>query len=546
MLPRGAGVIAAVSLVAISVAASAQTRPPWNPGALPPADQWNAYFENKQDLIPAGGPSLYGLDGSPQMGVGNSPGATEYPMIMGGQTGTGGSISCVHGYPSIDPTVDVNCHFTAENNGSVYLNNGWGHLAKFLSPGGFQTSPLLFTAADGLQPGDISSGTAGVSPTIGGNTPITTSNLGALNAQNANPDFWFDHVHNGTLVTAQTSGEVVDAWRVISINVSTPITGKLSFQRVAVTVTGYVLGEQINALAGAYSPAAADAFDFTTYMTGGEAAPFQLGNFNAQSINYQICLNPSSGITLPFIQPVYWNNNNAGGTFRSYVTTVTITNLEWQCFKLTLPADSTAGLWNSVSHPDEPALVNGIDLGSGSNFQTANLNVWQNGDFRTTAGAGQLVDQAAGAYIQVTGVHNRVGSLLTAPYQPLPYIQELAKAQNHFYSTFPIGTTPIAGAGINLGEIQFAAQVSGANPNFFSLALPFTPNNAAAGNGTNTFLSPAAASSSHVRDETAGADGGTCSVLSWKANVVTGTCVGASSTAAGNILGINDLIDTGM
>ena len=478
---------------------------------------------------------FYGPDGSPQAMIGYGWGATQFPMLQGSEFG--GSVMC-RSNTATYYTDNVNCYFGASNLGSVGIFNGNGTIAQFQGGGASQTDiPIVISAGNGTTTADISFN--GGAPTLGLSTAVTFNNFISLYALNANPDFWIDTVNAGGVTTA-TSGAIVDGWRTTDTQ-----SGKLSFQKILLSTLGQgaatnsTYGEKITVTSGSYSSASTDQFIAFQNLSGGEASSLQWGTSAAQQLDSSYCFY-GSGLTVPFNIPISFRNNGSAGTpDLSYVVNFSIpANGGFYCATTLVPGKTT-GTWRSSANDNYVGLTVGLDLGSGSNFQAASTGAWVAGNSTASAASSSLVGQATGAYIVVFRSYVRRGA--SVPYAPLPYEQELAKAQEHFYSTFAPQTAPAQNVGINSGEIQFPAAVFGANSNVVSVSLPGTMKEHFS-TSVSTFFNPAAANA-NCRDETANADGGTVTVLSWTANRITIKCNGNAGTSVGNILGVHMTLD---
>jgi hypothetical protein len=548
--------LASTAVLAIAGAALAQSPPPWGPGALPTQQNWLGFWANKQDVQMKINPSFLslGLDGTPQGGVGYSWHANAYCLFQGSFYGgsppptapsaANGAVVCQDG----TVTDDVNANIVAENNGYVQLVNGWGVMAEFISPGGNQLDvPFQFTAANPSVAADITAN--GAAPTLGGSKAITFANLGQTYSLNANPDFWFDQINAGQLNTTTSNGPIADGW-----NVTNTQAAKLTYQKVALSSIGEQLSdanfaEQIN-VNSSYTPISTDAFGIVQNMSNGEVGYLNLGTSLAGTFNDTLCILPHNvtvsgqpiSATNPFVLAVSYGNYNAGSPNRTYVTTDNLTaSGGWTCFNNVVPGDVT-GTWNNLAASPSVGMRRWIDFtgSTATTRATSTLNTWQTGNFLTSTTANSLVSQANGAYFLIARARLAPGAV-QLPYSPLAYNVELGRARNHVFSTFAPGTRPAQAVGINKGEIQFPATVAGANANIVSIPIP-AGKESTSSLSTSAFYNPASANA-NVRDETAGADGGACSVTAWTAYQITLSCIGNSATAVGNTLGVGLVLD---
>lgn len=164
----------------------------------------------------------------------------------------------------------------------------------------------------------------------------------------------------------------------------------------------------------------------------------------------------------------FWVRSSLTGTFslcvqnvtndRSYVTTYQITAANtWQYKSLQIPGDTT-GVWAKESNI---GIRLRFSLGTGSNFQTASLGTWLDGNFQSTSSAVSLASTANATFF-ITGVQmedaEASGSRATQ-FEDLPFALRLIQCQRYFCKTFSYTTPPVQNAG------RTGAIVVGSNAN---------------------------------------------------------------------------------
>ena len=225
---------------------------------------------------------------------------------------------------------------------------------------------------------------------------------------------------------------------------------------------GYFLGFSSSS---AYTPLAADQFNFQQRIEADMVSDFCWGTANAQPV------------TLSF-----WANCTLAGTFsgsirdaagtRSYPFSFTLAASTWTQFAITIPGD-TAGAWNMSGNQE--ALRVFFDLGTGANFR-APAGAWTNGDIRGATGAANIVGTNAAA-VSLTGVKLEIGSVAT-PYNRQSTAKSLADCQRYYQ------TLQIYAAGYHLvgGTVIQTAS--------FLTSMRATPTATITANGNSNLSSP--------------------------------------------------------
>lgn len=275
---------------------------------------------------------------------------------------------------------------------------------------------------------------------------------------------------------------VPDRWRCASNNGST-----FTFQRVADAPAGYVYSMKITSTA-AQTVSAAVQNQTTTQLEGSSLANLNWGSIGALPIAVDWWAKSSLTGTFTFYL------NNAGGT-QSYLIpyAVPVANT-WTKFCTVVPAPASS-FGNSAG---AIAMFVGVDLGNGSNSQSAVTNAWQSGALHEITGNVQL-GANNGATLNIAAVHIRQGSQNCAPYFQNPYEIELQRAQRFYRKSFPLGTAVGQNKGV-VGARCTTNPIAAGRP---SIYIPFEPSMETT--PTVTTYNPSAANA-NWRDVTAGAD----------------------------------------
>lgn len=238
-----------------------------------------------------------------------------------------------------------------------------------------------------------------------------------------NGDMRVDRRNNGAEVTANNSRVfVTDRWRVVAV--AGLNTGTFAGQRLAAPAGfpfAYALRVQTT---GAKAAAAADAFfieyngeghDFARYRFGSAAALAFTDSFWVQS-------SIAGDYTLAY--------SNVDGS-REYLTKFNIAAANTpQLIKVTVPGD-VAGVWDNITGV---GLRRYIDLGSGANLISPNVNTWSTiaaGSNRTRlAGTVNFIATQAATFF-VSGVQIELGSTAT-PFEHRPIELEEALCRRYF------------------------------------------------------------------------------------------------------------------
>lgn len=353
---------------------------------------------------------------------------------------------------------------------------------------------------------------------------------------NINGDMIIDQPHEGASVLSSASGlRLLDGWRTAQTQ-----NNKITFQRSAVAPGAYTNSLLIS-VTTPLTPAITDRMELRSIITALDMQSLRYGTASAVSSTLSFWVMGNASFTYPLTLSVALENNNAGGSYRSFVHAFTLAAAStWYRVSITVPGDTNAGTWfGSTFGAVGMNLM--FELFCGSNFQTAALDAWATGQFYCSTTSTQ-VSSVTGATLNITGVHLRAGAY-DNPYQPEPYRIAFMRAQSRYFKTFSPGTAPATNAGANTGEFQFPATVAGAGTQI-SPRLVF-PNQMDVGNGTVTYFNPSAANAV-CRDETAAGDGGAVTTANQNANGINITCAGNAGTAAGNLMGVHVTVDSNL
>jgi hypothetical protein len=149
----------------------------------------------------------------------------------------------------------------------------------------------------------------------------------------------------------------------------------------------------------------------------------------------------------------------------------------WERKVVTFPASPSAGTWN---YANGTGCLVSFTLAAGSTFQTA-PNVWQAGNFISTANQVNLCDNTANVF-SLQGVDLRPGTEAPAVFESRPFAEELALCQRYYSKSYDLNGIP--GSTATNGVLQ---GISYSN-NFFNVACVFPTRMRAL--PTLTFYSP--------------------------------------------------------
>jgi len=225
-----------------------------------------------------------------------------------------------------------------------------------------------------------------------------------------------DQRNAGASVTITTlNGQyTLDRW-----NVNTNQASKVSVQQSTTVPAGFKNSALITSLS-AFSSGSGDYFGFVQYVEGFNAADFDWGTANAQTVTLSFRVRAS--ITGTYSVAI---GNSAGA--RSYVATFTVDSANTYETKTITIAGDTSGTWLTDAGR---GLRMWFDLGSGSSFNQASANAWTASNTLRTSGSVSLVG-TNGATFYITGVQLEKGSTATS-FDYRPYGTELALCQRYF------------------------------------------------------------------------------------------------------------------
>ena len=221
-----------------------------------------------------------------------------------------------------------------------------------------------------------------------------------------------DQERAGAAVTPTAEAYVLDQF-VAGVNVAS----KLTFQQVEDAPPGFKYSQKIT-VAAQYNPAAANVFAYLQRIEGLNIIDLQLGTSGATVLTLSQYIKGSvPGTYSCFIK------NSANN--RSYVGIINVTT-SWQRVSVTLQGDVT-GTWLTDTGV---GLSFGIDLGSGSNFNTT-AGTWQAGNYLRTSGSITFVNQPNGSTLNITGVQlEKAGA--ASEFEHVPYDEQLRRCQRYY------------------------------------------------------------------------------------------------------------------
>jgi hypothetical protein len=352
-----------------------------------------------------------------------------------------------------------------------------------------------------------------------------------------NGEFQIDQQREGASVTTSAgSVRIVDGYRT---DVAGGI-GTMTFQRKTTTPTppaGFTYALR-STVAGATTPSSTQRYNIQTNIESTEFNGRGWGGSTAQQLEVDGWIETSvSGAN----SVAFFCRNASNNRSLVHLIPIAAANT-WTYFNFVIPGD-TAGGWNATT-PGSLAIVCGVNLGAGSTFQTATVDAWQgSGNLYATSGSLDLLANAA-ATLDITGFRMWFG-LTPIPYQHVPYLTELDRAEHFYAKTFLTGTAPATAAsalGAVTGTVPFAFS-AGLKVNVpFSYPKPMFENSGAA--PTITFFNPVSANA-NCYDVTQAADMGAAAALNIGDRTVGIQCPLVSGDAAGDEFEVQLTIDSG-
>jgi hypothetical protein len=377
----------------------------------------------------------------------------------------------------------------ADSSGSVTFSNN-----------NFRLATTFFQTYTGLN--DVT----GSNNTFASGSTIVPSTPPVMGSWVVNGDFDIDQAHEGT--AASCASPFLDRWRCGSNNGAT-----YNLQRVADAPTGYTHSSKITSTAAQVIGAAANS-KYSQQLESTMLLYLGWGTAKALPVEYDFCA--KSSLTGNFTA-ILRNSSSSPTYLIQYALPVAST---WTCFSYIIPGP-LIGSWGGVAGVMN--LFLDFDLGSGTNGQSANANVWQAANFQEITGNVQLGATNA-ATLNITAVHLRQGTQLFSTYSPNPYEIELSRAQRFYRKSFPLGTAPAQNAGV-AGARCVTNPIAVGRPSLF---IPFEPPMQTS--PTITTYNPSV-TNANWRDVTAGADV-TVSVDPAAAKGPTGVNISTGATVA--------------
>lgn len=321
--------------------------------------------------------------------------------------------------------------------------------------------------AGGTMSGVIAMGANKITGLANGTVSTDAANVGEVNVQTAtssinttfigvgrnrihNAEMLFDQRNEGTAVSIQNnggSGQYTLDWHrafsgpanagifTVQQKTDTPPPGFSAYLRVQTTTA-------------AVSFPANSFYALEWQLEGIDYRDFLFGTGSAKTITFSFYTRSSSAGN-------YGASIEAQSGNRSYTFTYNIPVANtWTYITQTIPGD-TVGTW--VTAANVLGLIIGIDIGSGSNFETT-PNSWQNGDLFRTASSNRIIS-ALNATLDFTGLQLELGSQATS-FEYKPYNQQLAECQRIFEKSYQLGDKP--GTLTSVGLWSATAQLVGA------------------------------------------------------------------------------------
>lgn len=203
--------------------------------------------------------------------------------------------------------------------------------------------------------------------------------------------------------TPTTSAVLTDRWGSGLTQAS-----KLTFQRVLDGPPGFLYSLKVT-VAAQFAPGAADAFNMSTCIEGYDIVPLKVGTADAAQVTFSFWAKTSVPGNYSFRM---YNGN--GGAPRQYLFTQAITGI-WTKYTKTVTMD-TAGTWDATNGI---GLLLGVDLGSGTNAQSVNVNAWGAENRTGVTGNVSFVNQVNGSTLNLAGFKFEGGAVATAHDVPV-------------------------------------------------------------------------------------------------------------------------------
>jgi hypothetical protein len=352
-----------------------------------------------------------------------------------------------------------------------------------------------------------------------------------------NGEFQIDQQREGAAVTTSAGSiRIVDGYRT---DVAGGI-GTMTFQRKTTTPTppaGFTYALRTT-VAAATTPSSTQRYNIQTNIESTEFNGRGWGAAGAQQLEVDGWIETSvSGAN----SVAFWCRNASNARSLVHLIPIAAANT-WTYFNFVIPGDTT-GSWNT-STPGSLAIVCGFNLGAGSTFQTATVDAWQgSGNLYATSGSFDLLANAA-ATLDITGFRMWFG-LTPIPYQHVPYLIELDRAEHFYAKTFLTGTAPAAATsalGAVTGTVPFGFS-AGLKVNVpFSYPKPMFQNGGAA--PSITFFNPVT-NNGNCYDVSQTADMGAAAALNIGDRGVGIQCPLVSGDVAGDEFEVQLTIDSG-
>ncbi len=238
--------------------------------------------------------------------------------------------------------------------------------------------------------------------------PAARTNLGVdtLPRRNrlCNGDLRIANINKGAAVTPSSGYPYLEENWAAELSQS----GKLTFQRVASSIAGCAYAMRVT-VAASYAPAAADYFWLRLGVEGFDWADLKWGTAAAKAATISFKVRVPAGYGGVYAFSVL----NRLAT-RSYVFTKTLVAGDNPVTE-TIPG-CTDGVWDAGA---ESSVRLRMDLGTGSNYQTATANTWLAGVYLSTASATKFVAQPVKTTYETSAVKVEEGTFAT-PDSPLP------------------------------------------------------------------------------------------------------------------------------
>lgn len=273
-----------------------------------------------------------------------------------------------------------------------------------------------------------------------------------------NGDMSIDQNREGGVYTSSAS-EVysLDQWRFAGAGA----TGVFTIQRTAATGFGFPFSLNTVVTTQQVVLAATDNFHLEYPIESPSIAQLAFGTANAKTVALSFWVNCT---TIGTYSVALMEGTNT----RSYVTTFVVNTASiWEYKTVIIPGD-TGGTYQTADSTFGLKIL--WSWGVGSTYSTSTSETWQGSATWNKTGSSQLIQQAAGQAMFLTGVQLEA-NLVSTPFEYRAPSEQLALLQRFYYKTFPKGTAVAQAGGVG-GTLTYITKLAAANGDGVQLRYP--------------------------------------------------------------------------